>query len=196
VDIVEVLTIGNRELEGNNVRQTATSKVTSLGGGNLGGGVAHSATDALTETCGNAFQILVSSVSLAALHFCLFHECLFVLRFVDVLTMRLPFPSGNTYFSHTTATALIATASIAKKIFADGWRSPFRMRETVDLCSPALLASSLLPSFAFFIAFRIVAIRLSSSAMAGRCHGETALTSGNGAGTLRGVLLLPARRGY
>jgi hypothetical protein len=37
---------------------------------------------------------------------------------------------------------------------------------------------------------------LSSSAMGGRCHAETALTSGNRVGTVRGVLLLPARRGY
>ena len=70
------------------------------------------------------------------------------------------------------------------------------MRETVDFATPALLASSLLPSFAFFIAFRIVAIRLSSSAMRGRCHAETLLTSGNRAGRFRGVLLLPVRRGY
>ena len=75
MDIVEVLTIGNGK-SGNNVRQAATSEVSSLSGGNLGSGVTHSATYALTETCGNAFQILVSSVSLAALHFDLFHRCL------------------------------------------------------------------------------------------------------------------------
>jgi hypothetical protein len=120
----------------------------------------------------------------------------FVLRFVDVLTLPQAFPSGNAYFSHTTATARSATASSANKIFADGERSPFRMRETVLFATPARLASSLLPSFAFFIAFRIVAIRFSVSAMGGRCHGETLLTRGNGVGRLRGVLLLPARRGY
>ena len=56
----------------------------------------------------------------------------FVVRFVDVMTLHPLFPSGNAYFSHTTATALSATASSAKRILAEGERSPFRMRETVD----------------------------------------------------------------
>jgi len=100
------------------------------------------------------------------------------------LTLHPVFPSGNTYFSHTTATARNATASRAKRILADGERSPFRMRETVLFATPARLASSLLPVFVFRIARLIAAIRLSSSAMSRRCHAETLLTSGNRAGSL------------
>jgi len=113
---------------------------------------------------------------------CVAHGVLF--RFVDVMTMHSVFPSGNTYFSHTTATARNATASSAKRILADGERSPFRMRETVLFATPARLASSLLPVFVFRIARLIAAIRLSSSAMSRRCHAETLLTSGNRAGSL------------
>jgi hypothetical protein len=49
----------------------------------------------------------------------------------------------------------------------------------VDFATPARLATSFCPSFVRFIARLIAAILLSSSAMRGRCHGETALTSGN-----------------
>ncbi len=109
----------------------------------------------------------------------------FVLRFVDVLTLLQVFPLGNAYFSQTTATALNATASSAKRILADGDRSPFRIRETVLFATPALRATSFCPSFVRFIARLIAAIRLSSSAMRGRCHGETLLTSGNRVATSR-----------
>jgi hypothetical protein len=109
-------------------------------------------------------------------------------RFVDVLTLLQALPLGNTYFSHTTATARSATASNANKIFALGERSPFKMRETVLFATPARLATSFCPSFVFRIARLIAAIRFSVSAMGGRCHAETALTSGNRAGRFRGVL--------
>jgi hypothetical protein len=112
----------------------------------------------------------------------------FVLRFVDVPTLHSVFPLGNTYFSHTIATARNATASNANKIFALGERSPFKMRETVLFATPARLATSFCPSFVRLIARLIAAIRFSVSAMGGRCHAETALTSGNRAGRLRGVL--------
>jgi hypothetical protein len=58
------------------------------------------------------------------------------------------------------------------------------MRETVLFATPARLATSFCPSFVFRIARFIAAIRLSSSAMRGRCHAETALTSGNRVGSV------------
>jgi hypothetical protein len=79
--------------------------------------------------------------------------------------MTQVFPIGNTYFSQTTATARNATASSANKIFADGERSPFRMRETVDFATPALRATSFCPSFVFRIARFIAAILFCNSPM-------------------------------
>jgi hypothetical protein len=114
---------------GGDVRQPAASEIADLCSGNLTSGVARATTSALRRAASRLVQSLVSGVSLTALDVLVFHGCLF--RFVDVMTMHPVFPLGNTYFSHTTATARSATASSAKRILADGERSPFRMRETV-----------------------------------------------------------------
>lgn len=192
MDIVEVLTIGNREIRSCKKRGVRTlrrpwlrTRQTQLLQLKL---EPRCSTFRNLRTDGNLRQCVPDSCFLrepCRISLSSFSWVSFVVRFVDVLTLLQVFPSGNTYFSHTTATARMATASSANKIFADGERSPFRMRETVDFGISARLASSLFPNFAFFIARLIAAIRRCNSPMAGRCHAETALTSGNRVGIVR-----------